>query len=117
MRDIKFRAWDGADMIWFDLSLCNRESMEWFDNTIWRNPVMQFTGLKDLYGAEIYESDIVHTITQDGEEWGLAEVTYTDCCFMLTFASNAQYNLCEFGELSVKGNIYQNPELLNPDNQ
>lgn len=66
MREIKFRAWDGADMIYFDLDLCNQKSQIWFNNTIWRNPVMQCTGIKDRNGVEIYKGDILNIFFTSG---------------------------------------------------
>lgn len=115
-REIKFRAWDGADMIYFDLNLCNKESGDWFDNTIWRNPVMQYTGLKDKNGVEIYEGDIVNCWNQDGIQFPTGCVTWLSdgACFFID--SECDYGLFEFsyaGCTEVIGNIHENPELLN----
>lgn len=60
MREIKFRAWDGEQMIesygvgiskFFEM--CNGE-YEDFNST---ENLMQYTGLKDKNGKEIYEND------------------------------------------------------------
>ena len=61
MREIKFRAWIGSKMI-FDLEKDDGEnggtlSVHCKDS---REVVMQYTGLKDKNGIEIYEGDILH---------------------------------------------------------
>lgn len=73
--------------------------------------VMQFTGLKDKNGKEIYEGDIVRL-----EQWEpeIYEVVFNrgGFCFRHSdtdvFYHDAKY--IEKGE--VIGNIYENPELL-----
>ena len=53
MREIKFRAWD------------NYEKKMWYPRTIGEgfikmSGLMQFTGMLDKNGVEIYESDIIN---------------------------------------------------------
>lgn len=76
------------------------------------NPIlMQFTGLKDKNGKEIYEGDIF----QD-EEDGSCEFVEWDNEFG-GWSTQAWYSVGEFAQaaerLEVIGNIYENPELLN----
>ncbi len=61
MREIKFRAWDGKKMtrefaLWSDGKICKRIAP--FRKEIPPLILMQFTGLKDKNGKEIYEGDI-----------------------------------------------------------
>lgn len=62
MRQIKFRAWDGKEMInpYCELKELNRFWGEDLTNNCFGDiqAVMQFTGLTDKNGKEIYEGDM-----------------------------------------------------------
>lgn len=130
MREIKFRVWDKDNSQMYyqiedfkDLALINGQFKPVLNNLInnsfnWyrRNyELMQYTGLKDKNGTEIYEGDIVF-----GEESKIiCEVIYTEgAMFMLrwndTKWGNNEYHHYGLGAftLEVIGNIYENPELL-----
>lgn len=81
--------------------------------------VGQFTGLFDKNGKEIYEGDILHTVTFGFEpEEYTAIILYDNCRFQLSNGRNLFYfgqsDLTKMDDTIVIGNIYDNPELITP---
>ena len=115
MREIKFRAWYHGSMLpweWLDTSLnCvwTAINAQQYDNP---EPVlMQYTGLKDKNGKEIYEGDIVISDNKGTRD----EIVFSTGCFCLKSAM-MYYEASYWGdEIEVIGNIYENPELLEGD--
>lgn len=122
MREIRFRAWDKkhkkmAEVYTLGLtgiehttictdgqlySGCGKDDIE----------LMQFTGLKDKNGKEIYEGDIVRCgdYVEDADAWNEweREVTWDE--------ENGSWLGIDGERNEVIGNIYENPELLIPSN-
>lgn len=76
-----------------------------FDN---RYRLMQYTGLKDKNGKEIYEADILRN-----SNGTLSRVSYLDYRFTTTINEEEEgRELLNHKTREVIGNIYENPELL-----
>lgn len=115
MREIKFRAWDGEKML-TDIAIIEGKVVPrgyvatWWANTL--ENAMQYTGLKDKNGKEIFEGDILqvtHPINNLFD--GIFEVRIHETSMNYVVGEfNLGAGAYRFGE--VIGNIYENPELL-----
>jgi len=125
MREIKFRAWNKDDneiLSWNDLLEQGYELHELDSNGKYAHIFMQYTGLKDKNGKEIYEGDVVevdsfyesipHYPTDNETDNLIGIVKYINGAFEAD--SVPLYVLYETGqpEIEVIGNIHENPELL-----
>lgn len=131
MREIKFRAWDGRRMVVPSsvahgkaraIKPCDSEDRVMTDedgSNYYCNwdievskdwPLMQYTGIKDSAGVEIYEGDIV--------TWGFGNAVIS----FGEWSVEDDYDSTGFGwiaedcwlnsQCKVVGNIHQNPELI-----
>ena len=120
MREIKFRAWDKKyGMMDSDFYIHSSGSQYDLASSNYNTPhieiekaeleLMQYTGLKDKNGVEIYEGDLVQV-----------EELFPNEPFKVWFRNglfhignwHAQGFMNAFDEYCVVGNIYENPELL-----
>ena len=152
MRKIKFRAWDKDEKQMYDVAmidLLNKEvvleipevpemARVHFNDVI----LLQYTGLQDKNGKEIYEGDIVKVFPLENEERGKIEVgviLWNDgkegrlnpngfyvyllrSAWYLKETNNDYTNPESYGKIipipccnkfiEIIGNIYENPELL-----
>lgn len=110
-REIKFRAWDKEKKQMTILeSQYVSEALHYYEKGL--HELMQYTGLLDKNGKEIYEGDIVNTDWKIREiKWG--ENSCEDCLFQtFGFTSYGDHTKKYGGWMEVIGNIYENPELL-----
>lgn len=126
MREIKFRAWDSIRkkmLEWQKSDETDPDEDEWYGAT-WNllyilterhkkvgRVLMQYTGLKDKNGREIYEGDIWRS--KDDETYS---VEYKDSGFYpftVPALGGYEWDTEIASEGEVIGNIYENPELLN----
>ncbi len=114
-REIKFRFWCGGEILPDYQLLSHKEhgiqTINGILDGIVRWHVMQYTGLKDKHGKEIYEGDIV-TLSYDTNALGTIEWAEEHGGFSIDWGSEVVYTLDVVG-LKIIGNIYENPELLN----
>lgn len=136
IRVIKFRAWDKEKkrllpitrMNWSDwwvtcepllehkpIPLEYGERNSFKNEKTDRHILMQYTGLKDKNGKEIYEGDIIEALDgRDNNKSYILTVEWEQdvCSSGWTLSGIGWYQ----GELEVIGNIYENPELINQQN-
>lgn len=131
MREIKFRAWDGEKIIyqskdgWFDkVKHPNHERPQCMQlqSTMQICTIMQFTGLLDKNGKEIYEGDIVschYTAIDDYSKKVSIKhrcnlpVVWKDLTYKLGTVSTLFSEVRDYPDnIEIIGNIYEHSHLL-----
>lgn len=124
-REIKFRIWDVENNEMLKVQELDFEPTFYGGRIVIRPDqyndyfdtedmiLMQYTGLHDKNGKEIWENDIVEITRECIYEKGI--IIFKDGCFFIKSKENllALYN-CELSNYKIKiiGNIYDNPEML-----
>ena len=129
MKQVKFRAWDKKKNDWFDdddgelyIELNGNINFGWngevMDDYTDRVILLQYTGLKDKNGVEIYEGDFLmagdaylgvikyHSTRAQFIGKNIGE-TFQEDKYDTLYTKNGRFNSAK-----VIGNIYENPELL-----
>lgn len=131
MREIKFKAWDKKNKKFWDSntfsqgtywSISNEGFVDATEKNVCRESydfeLLQFTGLKDKNGKEIYEGDImlaegntnIYFLVEYGDDTDKENFGFTLSSLM---RNKIIYGFCRDVErYEVIGNIYENPELL-----
>lgn len=125
MRELKFRAWyirrgqmeQIDDLYWFYFNGVHNGSGESLHGNY---VIMQYTGLKDMNGNEIYEGDLAlikenrNLVLEVVYRYGSFKIKYKDA--IPDYGGNRGDNFVNLetmhDAINVIGNIHQNPELV-----
>lgn len=124
-REIKFRAWHKDLKKMFKIGQITLEKGTWnfepndrdfIGMSIPSQPsfvLMQYTGLHDKNGKEIYEGDILKVYYKGMSGVGYVEYDNDYCEYKIIINTDKDYfSLWKSIDLEKIGNIYDNPELL-----
>ena len=117
MRKIKFRAWNGKSMTDSQLlSITMNGTLEGCGGDVGVKildyPLMQYTGLKDKNGKEIFEGDVIdkkykwEVVFENGAFFACRKGLNTELVSRVLLKRE-----CALTPVEIIGNIYENPEL------
>lgn len=113
-REIKFRAWDSKSQRMYYQGEPDLEDIQsFFHHYNDNDELMQFTGLRDKNGKEIYEGDILKHRGHHRMEASV--VVFSDGCFNVGYhygSSTKVKPMLINSKVEIIGNIHENPELL-----
>ena len=108
-REIKFRVWNGEQMISPDY-ITRSGVGYWKEDSIpcYSEELMQFTGLKDKNGVDIYEGDVLLYAGSKGEVYYCND----NCMFLVRFKLNrSSWSFDSMDDIiEVIGNIHENKD-------
>jgi len=116
-REIKFRGFikENKEMIFFDImKLATSRNALWWKCILDGLIIMQFTGLLDDNGKEIYEGDIISIAENEDMSFSGGEVVFdTDLSAFVIYNNNGSWRyLNSLRFMQVVGNIHENKDLL-----
>ncbi|KAA8747128.1 YopX family protein [Paenibacillus sp. UASWS1643] len=108
MREIKFRMWDAENEQMIDGDSLAFEEYAPISHLLSQEGIMQYTGLKDKNGKEIYEGDILYDAVKSIESY--SEVKWE--LEMGRFEAWGRNLWVRSSRTEVIGNIWEHPHLL-----
>ena len=109
MREIKFRAWDKKQQKFVDDKQIKKNFNQYYKQP--NSVIMQFTGLKDENGIEIYEGDILECYDSLTGSTFTGVVKFANGSFMVDSVSITHYRWVDYVR-EIIGNIHETPEIL-----
>ena len=106
-REIKFRAWD-MDL---NIMMIDMNPVELSMMIPPRAVILQYTGLKDKNGKEIYEGDVVK-FSGTVCDTAICAVEFHEGRFIFRLDEFSHRDIMGWRNVEVLGDIYENPELL-----
>lgn len=115
MKEIKFKAWNIIEKVMVDWATLKANPLLFMGiatGEVKYYKLLQFTGIKDNNGTDIYDGDIVRDVCYSKEinKRGSFYYSEANCCWDVTNRSDDRLGAISF--IEVIGNIHQNPELL-----
>lgn len=121
-REIKFRAWNkkkkkmhNVTTLYLDESQNHSQGAGFSDLVYWNSlkdhELMQYTGLKDRNGKEIFEGDIIKDSVNGGFgfiEYNVKEMKFSICPGWF----NPIFQMGYPADREVIGNVFENPNLI-----
>ena len=106
--DIRFRAWDTRNSLMIDRVIEHHNASDILQKDD-RYVPMQYVGLKDANGVEIYEGDVYFGVNDPYKELSVADMHKT---IAWHYNDIWEHSGLGAGEWEVIGNVHENPELL-----
>ena len=117
MRKLKFRLFEFGLMKYFDLDDVYYNIVQ-PSNGVYDTVIMQYTGINDRNGKEIYEGDIL-MVTNDADEilslnsdTGFGIVEWLHDFWNVSVIENSLYELTRSGYVEVIGNVIENANII-----
>lgn len=119
MREIKYRAWTKSDgMVKVSQVNFDKQTVYWWirndsiEAKVDSVEIMQYTGLKDRLGKEIWEGDIIKHYMGDSLQTNPSVVKWNSDGGWSPWLEFEGDSYTRVSKAEVIGNIHENPELL-----
>jgi uncharacterized phage protein (TIGR01671 family) len=109
MRELKFRVWDNISYMSnpFTLNDLQLRKIMFVPDC----PIMQFTGLLDKNGKEIYEGDVLRS-WYSRDLSGKDIIRFNEVVEFQVTHEGSGFDISFLDKSEVVGNVFENPELL-----